>query len=176
MDGKVKIQIEEENEEKTSEDKVEEKESGSSTVFWAVLGLKRWESTELRTATTLLFRRVQICVPASTPVSTTRKPRCSVLHSRRSTGFPQRTKDGWPWGMSCQRRRSLSLYPDSCWGCLSTSTEPGVFAFFLVFNPCPVQQGGSGINIWILLCQAASGLAGRVWIRVSALKMNETTS
>lgn len=58
---------------------------------------------------------------------------CWVLRCVRCTGFRRRIKDGCWSGNRCQRRRSLSRYPNSCWGRSYTATPAGVCLYFTLF-------------------------------------------
>lgn len=95
--GEVKMQMEQDNKEKALDEKVKagrEERTCSLGLLPCILS-SSWckevwrESAETQLLSSIfLSHRVQICVKAFKPVSTTEeKPHCSVLHFARSTGF-----------------------------------------------------------------------------------------
>lgn len=93
--GEVKMQIEEDDKEKALDEKVKaEREEKACSLVWFKEVWREMAETQLLSSI-FLSHRVQIYVKAFTPESTTEeKPRCSVLHFARSTGFQRRIKDG----------------------------------------------------------------------------------
>lgn len=91
----VKMQIEEDKE-KALDEKVKTKREELLCILSSSWCKEMWREIETQLLSSIfLFHRVQICVKAFTPVSTTEeKPRCFVLHFARSTGFQRRIKDG----------------------------------------------------------------------------------